>query len=140
MSAALVFSVGHRCDLVRPGEARAEKLSDLVAAAQPHVVVIIQHYRIRAVNRREPRGIVPRCFVLPQNLRDSRRDVDGILRIVEQRGGLRTEQMLVMVDVGRQLVGCVRRALRIAGDACKRGNGQPQPQARTGIVGHSTLP
>jgi hypothetical protein len=77
--------------------------------------------------------------VLPQNLRDPRRDFDRILRIVDESGGLRTEQMLVMVDVGRELVVRDVGVLCVARDACKRGCCQPPPQARTGIAGHSTL-
>jgi hypothetical protein len=58
---------------------------------------------------------------LLQNPRDPGRDVDGTARIVEQRCALRTEQVLVMIDCGRDLLG-------IAGDAQSREcNCQPSP-------------
>lgn len=64
-----------------------------------------------------------------------------MLRIVEERGGLWTEKVLVVVDVGREVVCCDVPALRIARDACKeRGSGQPPPQTHRLVAGHCRDP
>ena len=74
--------------------------------------------------------------MLLQNLRDSRRDLDRIPWIVEQRGGLRTQQMLMVVDIRREPVGR-GGVLSVAGNTDKGASHYRQPpQTQIVNVGH----